>query len=362
MKQRVVFLFRGGREELLAAIARGEAPNEFLYGLPEFEKAGWESLLIEARPGFIWFKPFLHPFEKLFSRLFGLSFPVTFAIQSLCVLRKADAIVATTDGTGLPIMFLKKAGCLRNSRLVVISQGLYRIAEGLENQPGGKARLRFLRTLFSQAERVVVLGEGDAAVYNSRFGEGWPSASVCWFGIDVNFWTPAPRESRFDVLSVGSDTLRDYATLLRAIGERRCRIVTRLSIKAETIPAQTTVDGDASWPELRELYRSARLVVIPIKNQPRDSGHSATLQAMACGRAVILSATKGLWDGSGLKHGENIWLVPPEDDNALAQAISLLLTDTAMRTRLEGNARTYVLNGHTSADFGRSLLQVVNAD
>lgn len=361
MKRRVVFVYRGGRGDLAAAAARGAAPDEFLYGLPEFEKAGWETSVVEARPGFVWFKPFLAPFERLFTRLFGLGFPLTYALNGLRTLRSADVVVGTTDGCALPVMFLKKLGLLRG-KVFVISQGLYRIADNLKNQPGGKARLRVLRGLFAEAERVVVFGEGDAAAYGTRFGGGWPPASVCHFGIDADFWTPAPRESCLDVLSVGSDALRDYPTLLRAVGGNRCRIVTRLSLKGEAIPPETEVSGDATWEELRELYRSAKVVVIPVKNQPRDSGHSATLQAMACGRAVILSDTKGLWDRAGLRHGENIWLVPPENPGALADAISLLLADSALRARIESSARAYVLSGHTSADFGRGLLRIAGVN
>jgi glycosyltransferase involved in cell wall biosynthesis len=134
--------------------------------------------------------------------------------------------------------------------------------------------------------------------------------------------------------------------------------VTRLPVDPALLGLRTNIDGEVDSAGLRDLYRSAKLVVTPTKNQPRDSGHSATLQAMACGKAVILSDTKGLWDRQGLVHGKNIWLVPPEDSKALRGAIDYLLSHSDLCVQLGQEARRYVLSGHTSGDFGRALIRL----
>ncbi len=363
----VVFLFRGAREELARQVEQGTAPDEFLYGLPSFRSAGWKCGVCEARPGRYWFKPFLEPLESLVTKLMGLGFPLTFALADFRMLRKARLLVATTDGTGLCPLLFKRMGLLK-SRVIVLSQGLYRIAAMLKGRPFGAARLRILSWLYRKAEPVIVFGEGDARAYEGVFAR-FGSHAVCrevHFGIDETFWKPCEgglsneMELQNDVLSVGSDVLRDYETLLRAVGDKRCRIVTRLKVNPELIPPRTTVDGDVSWLELRGLYRNSKLVVVPTKNQPRDSGHSATLQALACGKAVILSETPGLWDREGLVHGRNIWLVPPEDPQALAKAMEQLLSDDELRIGIANNAREYVLKGHTSKRFGSQLISIAS--
>jgi glycosyltransferase involved in cell wall biosynthesis len=357
---RVVYIFRGGREDLLRETIAGDSPDDFLYGLRGFISAGFSHRIVEARAGRIWFAPFVRPFEFLFTKIYGLSMPLGIQLAQLDDLREADVIVATTDSGAFPVMVLKALGIVRG-KLIVISQGLYRVREQLIATGIGRWFLRRLRWLCLKAEHYVVLGEGDAVACRGVFAElGGETLepSIAFFGIDTQFWSPEQERASKGVLSVGSDVLRDYETLCRAVGDLPCRIVTRSKVNAQWRGPNTIVDGDVNYQELRALYRAAEIVVIPVLNKPRDSGHSATLQAMACGKPVILSDTTGLWDREKLRHGENIWLVPPEDPTALRMAIRALLDNPALRERLGFAAREYVMDGHTSTDFGRELVAI----
>ena len=60
---------------------------------------------------------------------------------------------------------------------------------------------------------------------------------------------------------------------------------------------------------------------------------------MACGRPVVLSNIKGLWDREVLRDGANCLLVPPGDPVALAAAIDRLRADPALRRRIGTAAR-----------------------
>ena len=90
--------------------------------------------------------------------------------------------------------------------------------------------------------------------------------------------------------------------------------------------AQVALLSDA---EVREAFRSAAVVVVPVKDVPQPSGQSVTLQASACGRPVVLTRTRGLWDPEALRDGENVLLVPPADPDALAGAVGRVLADPA---------------------------------
>ena len=60
--------------------------------------------------------------------------------------------------------------------------------------------------------------------------------------------------------------------------------------------------------DLRRLYNSAAAVIAPLKDVHQPSGYSVTLQAMSCGKPVILSNIKGLWDRELLIDCENcLW-------------------------------------------------------
>jgi glycosyltransferase involved in cell wall biosynthesis len=83
--------------------------------------------------------------------------------------------------------------------------------------------------------------------------------------------------------------------------------------------------------------------VVPLKNVHQPSGQSVTLQAMSCGRPVILSNTKGLWARAVLRDGENCLLVPPGDRQALGDAIARIRSDEALAERLGKMARETAL-------------------
>ena len=215
---------------------------------------------------------------------------------------------------------------------------------------------RLLRWLFSRLAAVVVLGEGEKDHLLAEALAAPERIHVVQFGVDLSFWTPAsePRgNGKPRVLAVGNDSGRDYETLLQAIGSRPLRLHT--SLRLSRVPSNvlrtrgTYRDRALSDGELRELYRDALFVVTPLKESAQPQGQSVTLQAMACGKAVILSKTLGLWSRDRMRHRENCYLVPPGDVDALRTALEELSRDVALRERLGREARKSVLN-HFSSD------------
>ena len=83
--------------------------------------------------------------------------------------------------------------------------------------------------------------------------------------------------------------------------------------------------------DIRRLYNRARAVIVPLKDVYQPSGYSVTLQAMSCGRPVVLTKTRGLWAPEHFIDGENCLLVPPGDAAALGAAISRLRSDASAR-------------------------------
>jgi glycosyltransferase involved in cell wall biosynthesis len=213
------------------------------------------------------------------------------------------------------------------------------------------------------ASGIVVLGDGDSAALRERFEHaGLPPVETIQFGIDERFWSPGVEAGAQDeryFLSVGSDVLRDYDTLLRAAGDLPLRLVTRMALREDLRGPRVTVESRLSWPELRARYRAAAFVVTPVKDQPRDSGHSATLQAMACGKAVILSDTRGLWDRDNLRHGETCWLVAPGDPEAMRAAIRHLWDHPEEAARIGTNARALVVRNYSSTQFGEHMASFI---
>ena len=111
--------------------------------------------------------------------------------------------------------------------------------------------------------------------------------------------------------------------------------------------------------ELRNIYQKALIIVIPLKDVYQPTGYSVTLQAMACGKPVILSNIKGLWAPEILKHKFNCLLVPPSDSKSLEVAIINLLNDKILRDTLSKNARKTALKHFNLENASDSLEKII---
>lgn len=354
------FAFRGDRTALLQRVARGTSPNEFLYGLPFFDDPRLAVGYVEdAHPYVTPVERALRPFQELIGWRYRIGFNLHAYWKNRHELSRADAIVTTTDSYGLPILWRARSGAL-NARVVYISQGLHWLVERAARSGVDELVRRVVGGWLRAAAAVVVLGDGDAAFMRDAFGqEGLLPLRTIQFGVDEAFWTPADMPADGPMLAVGSDALRDWPTLLRAAGERPLRLVTRLPVNAALRGARTVVDGAVDDAQLRDLYRRAGFVVIPVEETRRDAGHSATLQAMACGKAVILSRTQGLWDPIHMVDGDTCLMVVPGDVADLRRAIDRLEADPAEAAAIGHRARALVERMYTAKAFGLAMQETV---
>ena len=68
----------------------------------------------------------------------------------------------------------------------------------------------------------------------------------------------------------------------------------------------------------------------------RHTSPLKAFEAMAAGRPVLASDLPS--SREFLRHGENAWLVPPDDAIALAEGLSALLSDDALSERIARRA------------------------
>jgi len=108
---------------------------------------------------------------------------------------------------------------------------------------------------------------------------------------------------------------------------------------------------------IRELYWGSRFVVIPLHETIQPAGQSVCLQAMACGKPVIISDIGGIWDRNFIRDGETVLLTPPGDAVALAEKVQLLLSDRVLAERLARLGRA-VIEKHLNVDI--MAMQILN--
>lgn len=370
----VCFLFKSGRAERLSAA--GRFPTDFFYGYAELSRRGAEVCLLDeieiARlakgPGEIVARWLDRVIRRLVPRL-------PFSLDSLWRLaaprvrrRLAESrvLVATTQTFGLCLGLLKRLGLIK-ARIVFIVMG----AIPLDLPP----RLqRFVAWLLADCE-IAALSRNEIA-YLRRHLPASTAIDYLPFGVDTGFWYPAaaqPCETAIAndgpfVLSIGNDLNRDFTTLVQAWQPHfpRLLIVTRLPVRVPPDMVNVTVvSGDwrrqlLSDDEIRRLFRACVAVVIPLRETIQPAGQSACLQAMACGKAVVLSAIRGLWDEACLRDGETCLLVPPGDPDAIARAILALEAEPPLRQRIGAAARAAVESGFTTEIMANHMQRFIS--
>ena len=101
--------------------------------------------------------------------------------------------------------------------------------------------------------------------------------------------------------------------------------------------------GEQSDPE--RFLQKADLFVLPSR---REGLPNVLLEAMACG-VCVLAANCPVGPAEVIRHGENGWLVPVNDADALAEAIARLLSDDGLRHRLASGGFRHVSTVYTPA-------------
>ena len=347
---RLLYILPGGRAERLQ-LGDGQFPDEFFYGYRQLaRREGWRAELMtrdfHSYSG-LCFQKLLHWFTYL-SPDFGNA-----AALSAALLRRFDAIVSMSEPV-LLMLALRKQHRRDGAGLVLIQMGA---DKRIERSRFPAATRHMLTWLYGKLDAVIVIGEGEREYLLQQEMVASDRLHLVQFGVDVKFWTPAEAVGEKEyLLAIGNDDGRDYETLLKAIGHHPLRLHTARPLNEALLPPNVVrTRGDwrgraLSDQELLDLYRGSRFVVTPLHDSVQPQGQSVTLQAMACGKAVILSQTKGLWSRSLMRHLENCYLVPPSDVHALRAAIDHLEREPALCARIGAEARQSV-ERHFSSDL-----------
>lgn len=352
---KIAFVYMPGRLARLPAVVRGEAPTEFFYGALELARNGHAVSHFEigadaATGDGLWDLP--RRFQLMPPKTDGRTLR---AAARLCrQLDGFDCVVATASKLAFALGLCALAGRLR-PRLLAIQCGVLNLPQNTFQRV---LTARLLRGMSS-----MVFGDAERAPMQRAYRIETAALTVNQFGVDTRFWSPGETPTAgAGVVSVGSDGLRDYATLLAAAPRISAPIkLVTIHPLPESLPSNVNVRR-GTWREpalsdvgLRELYRAARVVVVPLRPSLQPSGQSVTLQAMACGRAVVLTETQGLWSREMMRDGENVLFCRPGDAADLAAKTARVIEDSALAARLGTAARETVLKMARIEDFAARI-------
>jgi glycosyltransferase involved in cell wall biosynthesis len=126
----------------------------------------------------------------------------------------------------------------------------------------------------------------------------------------------------------------------------------------DMLPPNITVSL-LSFAELKSLYNRSRFVVVPLEDTDTDNGITTIEEAMAMGKAVICSRTRGQVDL--VRDGVTGLLVPPGNPQALRDAILFLWNNPEAANTMGRAGRKLIEAEHTIDAFVRSIENIVES-
>lgn len=199
---------------------------------------------------------------------------------------------------------------------------------------------------------------------------GIPPEQVVAIGGGVNFATlpepmPGANNKRPTVLFIGKDFYRKGGDLLlHAFALTRSQIpeAQLLLLTGDTIPKDLPLEGveliQPDWDRalIETLYQRADLLVLPSR---LETWGDVLLEAMAYTLPCIGVAGEAMEEI--IENGVTGLIVPPEDVEALATALSRLLGNVQLRCQLGLAARQRIEQTYTWTHVGERLAPVIKA-
>jgi glycosyltransferase involved in cell wall biosynthesis len=267
-----------------------------------------------------------------------------------------DHVFAWPERIGLPLALLHQIAHVDRDVVVVAAWP----------SRGGKAFMLRRLQVHRRLRAIVCCSSAQLEIAATRLGVPRDKLHLLLQPVDELFWRPSPRAPARLICSVGS-TARDYETLFSATrgldldvriavgrGDLRDRALER-RLEA-MLPLNTTMEH-LSPAELRDLYASARFVVLPLEDVEFDAGVTALTEAMAMGKAVIVTRTRGQIDL--VEDGVQGIYVRPRDPGALRAAIEHLLAHPEEAERMGRAGRRLIEEHHTLTAYVERLAAVV---
>ena len=326
------------RESILKKIKNFEAPKDFFYGSISMNNFNIDEHVIDTRLND---KIFSISFtKKIFNRIFYSSFSAQKAKYIFNLAPLESKLICFTDWDSMNIAI--HHDFRKDLKLICGFHGLYNFFQRIPENIFFNKKNFFTKGL-SNLRHIFFFGPEDRKKCIEFFRIPENKTSIYRFGIDIDFWNIIPFDQSIDVLSIGSDLNRNYNIFEKIPINFKLSIITKLNVKKLQGKADI-ISGSKNNPhltdsEIKEYYNKSKIIVIPIKETLQPSGYSVALQAMACGKPVIMTKIKGLWDQDLFQNMKNIIFIPPNNSIELKKNINLLLQSPELRNQIGQEAR-----------------------
>lgn len=360
-RPKVLYLFPHTQQRLagLDALLDGQAcPERYLYyGMDHLRQRGWDvrhNLAGSADQAKFRFLNGLHRYY--FTRRNGYAGRFDWVLPGYADIRRVDALVAVTAHVAFPVLLHQWSGWLRDTPMLYLAIGLPERLEFIRSQhpaeyPGWCRQL-------SAVERIVTVSKVEAETLCRT--HGLDNVSFLVSGVDTDYFSPRSSLPSCDVLSIGADSHRDFETLVsvaRRLSAYRFKIVTNEVHAAQLsdLPENLQVDVNIPMQALRETMAACICLALPVRPNTYSGATTVLLQSMAMAKAVVANPVGPNVSGYPFRHAENLLFVPPQDVDALCDAVLTLCRNESMRSSLGAAARRAVVEEASLGGFHHAI-------
>ena len=269
-----------------------------------------------------------------------------------------DAIIASGEDIGVPIALASLTGFSR----IPIHMMFH--GHHLES-----AKLRMLAPVLRRLKHVHFHCLSESLRNRTMETLGIPATRchATGYGVDTNYFDTGSTSDTAVIASAGAAN-RDYVTLAQAVHDLPVSVFIaadstwvppEASNEPMNWPANVEARSYGSYARLRELYGRAQFVVVPLHPARHACGYAVIAEALAMGRAVIVTQTEAPPDF--LVPGVTGLFVKPHDVEGLRTSIRFLLENPAETRAMGERARALMVEKNSLESYCDRLEKIVSA-
>ena len=327
--------------------ARGDALSDgwqLPLAVDALESNGIELRWSDAAHRAPWSRPVA---QRLIGSLEARTTPFLETLLSTKEIAAADGVLAIFESRGNSLALLRslKIPPFTRPRLVVMTCWLADLLKDFSS-----ARRALYRFAYRSIDHLVYFSRNQTMIYRDVLGIPGERLAYVPFGIDHRVFAPRDAHEDIDVLAVGRDRGRDWATFLDAVRGTRLNVKIACrpgALSGLSVPENVEILGWVSKADYRDLTARTRVAVIPTQVREYPSGQSVLLEALGMQKCCVVTDTPAIRDY--VRHEETALLVQPRCADSLRSAIERAVSDTGLRSRL-GRAGRWAVEREFNAE------------